>query len=90
MVEGFESDDGVLGGGEFVLAGILGGARFALGGARSGGVGGVGAIGGLPLGGFRHTTLLYHRCRAIVRGDDGKRLEIKGQLLVKSRERIPE
>ena len=46
LLEVFEADDGEGGGGEAVLAGILRGAGLALGGARSGGFGGVGAIGG--------------------------------------------
>ena len=46
FVEVFEADDGEGGGGEAVLAGVLGGAGFAFGGARSGGLGGVGAVGG--------------------------------------------
>jgi hypothetical protein len=45
-VEFFKPDDGEVGGGEAVLAGVLGGGGLALGRARSGGAGGVGAVGG--------------------------------------------
>jgi hypothetical protein len=45
-VEFFEPDDGEVGWGEAVLAGVLGGDGLALGRARSGGAGGVGAVGG--------------------------------------------
>jgi len=46
LVDLFETYDGEGGGGERVLAGVLGGAGFALRGARSGGEGGIGAVGG--------------------------------------------
>jgi len=45
-LEVFEPSDGEDGSGEAVLAGVLSGAGLALGGARSGGVRGIGAIGG--------------------------------------------
>ena len=56
-----EADDGEAGGVEDVLAGIESGAGFAFGSARSGGEGGVVAIGGEALfggrfGELRHTT----------------------------------
>jgi len=41
----FQADDGEAGGGEIVFDGVLGGAGLAFGGARSGGPGGVGAVG---------------------------------------------
>jgi hypothetical protein len=44
-VELFETDDGEVGGGEAVFAGVLRGAGLALRSARSGGFGGVGAVG---------------------------------------------
>ena len=58
-VEFFKPDDGEVGGGKAVLAGVLGGDGFALGRARSGGAGGVGAVGGEAFRGdvavvFRH------------------------------------
>ena len=45
LLEVFEADDGVGGGGEAMFAGILRGTALAFGGARAGRVGGVGAIG---------------------------------------------
>jgi hypothetical protein len=49
FVEIFEADAGKGGGGEAVQTGILSGAGLAFRGARSGGFGGVGAIGGALL-----------------------------------------
>jgi hypothetical protein len=49
-VDFLEANDGVVFGGEGVFAGVLGRAGFAFGGARSGGLGGVGAVGGDTVG----------------------------------------
>jgi hypothetical protein len=46
----FEADDGEGGAGEHVFAGVLGRVGLAIGGAGSGGLSGVGAIGGEALG----------------------------------------
>ena len=46
FVDVFEADDGERGSGEAVLAGVLGGAGLTFGGARTGGLGGVSAVGG--------------------------------------------
>ena len=54
FVEIFETDDGEAGSGEAVGAGVLGGAGLAFRRARSGGAGGVGAIGGELLFGYGH------------------------------------
>jgi hypothetical protein len=50
LVEVFEADDGEVRGGEAVLEGVLGGAGFAFGRLGSGGVSGVGAVGGEAFG----------------------------------------
>jgi hypothetical protein len=56
FLEVFEADDGEGGTSEDVLAGVLGRVGLALRGARTGGPGGVGAIGGEALGGgFWHS-----------------------------------
>jgi hypothetical protein len=62
----FDTDDGKGGSGERVFAGVLGGAGLALRGARSGGLSGVGAVGGeLIFGdgfpGTRHGVLRFER-----------------------------
>jgi hypothetical protein len=46
FLEVFQADDGERGGPKTMLAGVLGGMGLAVGGAGSGGVSGVGAIGG--------------------------------------------
>ncbi len=51
FIELFETHDGKGGGGEAVFAGVLSGAGLAFEGARSGGAGGVGAVGGELFGG---------------------------------------
>ena len=50
FIEVFEADDGEGGGGESMFAGVLCGAGFAFRGAGAGSLGGIGAIGGEPLG----------------------------------------
>jgi hypothetical protein len=51
FLEVFETDDGVIGGGEAVLAGVLSGTDPAFGGAPAGRSCGIGAIGCELLGG---------------------------------------
>ena len=51
FLEVFEADDGEGGTGEDVFAGVLGRVGLALRGARTGGLGGVGAVGGEAFGG---------------------------------------
>jgi hypothetical protein len=46
FIQVFEADDGEVRGGEAVLEGVIGGAGFAFGSLGSGGVSGVGAVGG--------------------------------------------
>ncbi len=54
LVQVFQSHDGEGGGGEAVSAGVASGTGLALGSARAGAFGGVGAVGGELLFGYRH------------------------------------
>ena len=84
VVELFEADDGVAGGGEAVLAGVGGGAGLAFGGTGAGGAGGVGAIGGEALrgdgfGGWLHASAVA-REQAVGGGGFRQVIGIKGSI----------
>jgi hypothetical protein len=72
FLEAFEADDGEGGGGEDVFVGVLGRVGLALRGARSGGFGGVDAIGGEAFGGDGAT---WHKgLPSVLRGSTGRGL----------------
>jgi hypothetical protein len=74
FLEVFEADHGEGGPGENVFAGVLGRVGLALGGARSGGLGGVGAIGGEAFGGDGAT---WHKgLPSVLRGSTGRGLSL--------------
>jgi len=74
FLEVFEADDGEGRTGEDVLAGVLGASGLARRGARSGGFGGVGAVGGEAFGGDGATW--HNGLPSALRGSTGRGLSL--------------